>query len=91
VALTLSSFAVTTLRCTTGELTGLFLELTDPFVEMPQPFGTFGIFPRGVSWYLHHRDDMPAVYLAGPSALVAELEQAFPKRLIRLMLEDRYY
>lgn len=69
----------------------LFLELTDPFVEMPQPFGTFGIFPRGVSWYLHHRDDMPAVYLAGPSALVAELEQAFPKRLIHLTLEDRYY
>jgi len=69
----------------------LFHELPDPFLEMPQPFGTFGIFPRGASWYLHHRDDEPMVYLAGSSALVAELEQACPGRVVHLTLEDRYY
>ena len=69
----------------------LFLELPDPFSEMPQSFGTFGIFARSGPWYLHHRDDEPMVYLAGPSALVSKLEQGSPGLVVRLTLDDYYY
>src|SRR5207249_6578975 len=29
----------------------IFLDLSDPFVEMPCPIGSFGIFPRDAPWY----------------------------------------
>ena len=69
----------------------LFLELPDPFTEMPQPFGSFGIFPRGGPWYLHHRHDEPVIYVGGPSALVSRLEQTCSGRLVRLTLDDYYF
>jgi len=70
---------------------GLFLALSDPFVEMPQPFGTFGIFPRGVPWFIHHRDDASILYLGGSGALLARLESACPEQFVRLTLDDYYY
>jgi|SoiMethySBSTD1v2_1073268.scaffolds.fasta_scaffold187139_3 hypothetical protein len=69
----------------------LFLALPDPFVEMPQPFGDFAIFPRGVPWFIHHRDDESILYLAGSAALIARLESACPEQFVRLTLDDYYY
>ena len=66
----------------------IFLELSDPFAEMPCPLGSFGIFPRGAFWYLHHRDDAAILYLAGSALLVDQLEGVCSDRFFRLTLDD---
>ena len=69
----------------------LFFELPDPFVEMPQPFGTITIFPRSTPWFMLNRDDEPILYLAGRAELVKALDRLAPGRFIRLQPNDRYY
>jgi hypothetical protein len=69
----------------------IFLELSDPFAEMPCPLGSFGIFPRGGSWYLHQHDDQAILYLAGSALLVDQLERICADRFLRLTLEDFYW
>jgi hypothetical protein len=69
----------------------LFLELPDPFVEMPQPFGTIAIFPRGAPWFMLNRDDEPILYLAARAELVTVLDRLAPGRVVRLRLNDRHY
>jgi hypothetical protein len=69
----------------------LFCELPDPFVEMPQPFGTIAIFPRGAPWFMLNRDDEPILYLAGRAELVEALDHLSPGRVVHLRPNDRYY
>ena len=76
--------------CLAFEL-GLFLALDNPFVETPNPFGLFALFPRGGGWYAHYPADTPLLYIAGSRALVDALAQVLDDRLIRLVLSDRYY
>lgn len=69
----------------------LFLELVDPFWEMPQRFGHFDVFPRGASWYMVHRDDEPLLYLGGSAALVDAVLARLEDRALALGLDDRYF
>ena len=69
----------------------VFFALDDPFREMPQPLSDFQIFPPGAGWFIHHHDLEPILYLAGPAALVNELERTLGDQIVRLTLDDRYY
>jgi len=69
----------------------LFLELSDPFTEMPHHFGHFDIFPRGAPWYLAHRDDEPLLYLAGSARLLDSILAAHPDKALPLGLDDQYF
>ena len=69
----------------------LFFELPDPFAELPQPFGTIAVFPRGAAWFMLNRDDEPILYLAGRAELVRALDRLSPGRVVHLWPGDRYY
>jgi hypothetical protein len=69
----------------------LFLEFSDPFAEMPQPFGSFDAFPQGSPWYLVRKDDEPLVYIGGPGEMIDALHEAMPEKTVRMTLDDEYY
>ena len=70
---------------------GLFLELEDPFIELPQPYGFTAIFPNGVAWYLMNSDTVPLVYVAGPAGLISAIEVVAPGRVVGVQLDDPTY
>jgi len=69
----------------------LFLEFSDPFSELPQPFGSLDAFPQGAAWYLVRKDDEPLVYLGGPREMIDALSDAMPEKTVRMTLGDQYY
>jgi hypothetical protein len=69
----------------------MFLELNDPFQEMPYQLGHFDIFPRGAAWYIAHRDDEPLLYVGGSAELVENIFVALPNHALPLRLDDRYF
>jgi len=69
----------------------LFLELSDPFWEMPYRFGHFDIFPRGAAWYMAHRDDEPLLYIGGSADLINSISAVLPDQALPLQPDDRYF
>ena len=69
----------------------LFLELEDPFSEIPHTGGFYAIFPAGGRWYIHHPGDTPILYVAGSADLIASLLQVLQDRVVPLQLTDKYY
>ncbi len=69
----------------------LFLELEDPFSEIPHTGGFYAIFPAGGRWYIHHPGDTPILYVAGSADLIASLLQVLQDRVVPLQLPDKYY
>ena len=74
----------------------LFFALEDPFAEVPHAGippagGLYTVFPSGGAWYMHHPGDTPILYLAGSSDLLTALSRVLNKRLMRLVLSDKYY
>ncbi|PYN00298.1 MAG: hypothetical protein DME07_16875 [Candidatus Rokuibacteriota bacterium] len=69
----------------------LVLAFSDPFAEMPQPFGFFDAFPHQSPWYLVRKDDEPLVYFGGSHEMIDVMHDAMPEKTIRMTLDDRYY
>jgi len=68
-----------------------FIRLPDPFVKMPQPSGSFDIFPHGASWYIVHRDDEPLLYVGGSSSFIERILGSVEDKALPVALSDRYY